>query len=48
MNRMLDVATSMGAGLLGIEEAAAEIDATEQRLHELVARLRHVAGVEAA
>jgi hypothetical protein len=40
------VATSMRAGLLGIEEAAAEIDATEHHLHELVARLRHVAGVE--
>jgi hypothetical protein len=40
------VATSMRAGLLDIEEAAAEIDRTEQQLHSLVDRLRHVAGVE--
>jgi hypothetical protein len=41
------VATSMRAGLLDIEEAAAEIDETEQQLHQLVGKLRHVAGVEA-
>ena len=40
------VATSMRAGLLAMEEAAAEIDSTEKRLHGLVDRLRNVAGVE--
>ena len=40
------VATSMRAGLLGMDEAAAEIQVTERRLHELVDRLRSVAGVE--
>jgi hypothetical protein len=40
------VATSMRAGLLGLDDAAAEIDRTERELHELVDRLRHVAGVE--
>ncbi len=40
------VATSMRAGLLAIEEAAAELDSTEKRLHGLVDRLRNVAGVE--
>jgi hypothetical protein len=40
------LATSMRAGLLDMEEAAAEIDITEDRLHELIDRLRPVAGVE--
>ena len=40
------VATSMRAGLLDVEEAAAELDATEKQLHDLVDRLRSVAGVE--
>lgn len=39
------LATSMRAGLVDIEEAAAEIDLTEDRLHELIDRLRPVAGV---
>lgn len=40
------LATSMRAGLVDMEEAAAEIDLTEDRLHELVDRVRNVAGVE--
>ena len=40
------LATSMRAGLVDIDEAAAEIDLTEDRLHELIDRLRPVAGVE--
>jgi len=40
------LATSMRAGLVDLEEAAAEIDLTEDRLHELIDRLRPVAGVE--
>ena len=40
------LATSMRAGLVDMEEAAAEIDLTEDRLHELIDRLRPVAGVE--
>ncbi len=39
------LATSMRAGLVDMEEAAAEIDLTEDRLHELIDRLRPVAGV---
>ncbi len=39
------VATSMRAGLLDVEEAAAEIDDTERRLHEMIGQLRHCAGV---
>lgn len=39
------VAISMRAGLLDLEEAAAEIDETEKRLHEMVGQLRHFAGV---
>lgn len=39
------VATSMRAGLLELEDAAAEIDETEKRLHEMVGQLRHFAGV---
>jgi hypothetical protein len=40
------LATSMRAGLLDVEEAAAEIEVTEDRLHDLIDRLRPVAGVE--
>ncbi|HEX8716362.1 MAG TPA: hypothetical protein VF722_05225 [Gemmatimonadaceae bacterium] len=40
------VAVSMRAGLLDLEGAAQEIDYTEKQLHEIVARLRDVAGVE--
>ncbi|NUQ12903.1 MAG: hypothetical protein HUU26_11375 [Gemmatimonadaceae bacterium] len=39
------VATSMRAGLLGVDEAASEIANTEQRLHEMVGQLRVFAGV---
>jgi len=39
------VATSMRAGLLDVEQAAAEIDETEQKLHSIVGQLRHYAGV---
>jgi DNA-binding MarR family transcriptional regulator len=39
------VATSMRAGLIDLEEAASEIDSTEQRLHEMVGQLRLFAGV---
>lgn len=39
------VATSMRAGLLDVDEAAAEIDETERRLHEMVGQLRQYAGV---
>lgn len=41
------VATSMRAGLLQLEEAAAEIDRTERRLHDMIGQLRHFAGVAA-
>lgn len=41
------VATSMRAGLLDVDEAAAEIDETEKRLHDMVGQLRHFAGVSA-
>ncbi len=41
------VSTSMRAGLLLVDEAAAEIDATEQKLHEMIGQLRHFAGVTA-
>jgi hypothetical protein len=40
------LATSMRAGLIEMDEAAAEIDLTEDRLHELIDRVRNVAGVE--
>ena len=40
------LATSMRAGLVDMQDAAAEIDVTEDRLHELIDRLRNVAGVE--
>ena len=39
------VATSMRAGLLQLDEAAAEIDSTERRLHDMIDQLRHFAGV---
>ena len=41
------VATSMRAGLLDLDEAAAEIDSTERRLHEMVGQLKLFAGVTA-
>ena len=41
------VATSMRAGLLDLDEAAPEIDNTERRLHEMVGQLRLFAGVSA-
>lgn len=41
------VATSMRAGLLDVDDAAAEIANTEQRLHEMVGKLRLYAGVTA-
>jgi hypothetical protein len=40
------LAVSMRAGLLDVEGAAQEVDLTERQLHELVARLRAVVGVE--
>ena len=40
------VAVSMRAGLIDTEGAAQEIDFTEHEMHEIVARLRDVAGVE--
>lgn len=39
------VATSMRAGLLAVDEAATEIDATERRLHAMIDELREYAGV---
>ena len=39
------VATSMRAGLLDVQEAAAEIDETEQKLHSMIDQLRQYAGV---
>ncbi|HET7622241.1 MAG TPA: hypothetical protein VFK39_10095 [Gemmatimonadaceae bacterium] len=41
------VAISMRAGLIDPEGAEQEIDFAEHQLHEIVARLREVAGVEA-
>lgn len=40
------VAISMRAGLLDVEGAAGELDLTERQLHEMVDRLRDVAGHE--
>jgi hypothetical protein len=40
------VAISMRAGLIDLDGAAQEIDVTEHQLHELIRRLRDVAGVE--
>ena len=40
------LATSMRAGLVDLDEAAAEIEHTEDRLHDLIDRLRNAAGVE--
>jgi hypothetical protein len=41
------VAVSMRAGLIDEEGAAQELDFAEHQLHEIVARLRDVAGVDA-
>ena len=40
------VAISMRAGLIDLDGAAQEIDSTESQMHELIRRLRTVAGVE--
>lgn len=40
------VAISMRAGLIDLDGAAQEIDVTEHQLHELIRRLKDVAGVE--
>ena len=40
------VAISMRAGLIDLEGAAQEIDVTEHQMHELIRRLRDVAGIE--
>ena len=40
------VSVSMRAGLLDVDGAAQEIEATEKQLHDLVEELRGVAGVE--
>lgn len=40
------VAISMRAGLIDLEGAAQEIDATEHQLHELVQRMRDAAGLD--
>jgi hypothetical protein len=40
------VAISMRAGLLDTEGAAAEIDLTERQLHEIIEKLKLLAGVE--
>lgn len=40
------VAVSMRSGVIDLEGAAQEIDYAEHELHEIVARLRDVAGVE--
>lgn len=39
------VATSMRAGLLQVDDAAAEITSTEEKLHGMIDQLRHYAGV---
>ena len=36
----------MRAGLIDLDGAAQEIDVTEHQLHELIRRLREVAGLE--
>jgi hypothetical protein len=41
------VSITMRAGLLDEEGAAQEIDITEKQLHDLIARLRFAAGIEA-
>lgn len=41
------VTIAMRAGMLDLEGAAQEIDATEQQLHDLVRRMREVAGLDA-
>jgi hypothetical protein len=40
------IGTSLRAGMLDAEQAARALDSTEERLHDLVKRLRTVAGVE--
>jgi hypothetical protein len=40
------VAISMRAGLIDLDGAAQEIDVTEHQLHELIRRLKDVAGLE--
>ena len=40
------VAISMRAGLIDLDGAAQEIDVTEHQLHELIRRLKDVAGIE--
>lgn len=39
------VATSMRAGLLEVDDAAAEIESTEVRLHEMIDQMRQFAGI---
>ena len=46
VRHMNQLSISMRAGLLDLEGAAQEIDVAERQLHELVNKLRHVAGVE--
>lgn len=46
MRYLNQVAISMRAGMLDLEGAAQEIDATEQQLHRLVGRMREVAGLD--
>jgi hypothetical protein len=43
---MNQLSISMRAGLLDLDGAAQEIDVAEKQLHEIVGRLRHVAGIE--
>jgi hypothetical protein len=43
---MNQLSISMRAGLVDLDGAAQEIDGAEQQLHEIVDRLRHVAGLE--
>jgi hypothetical protein len=43
---MNQLSISMRAGLLDLEGAAQEIDLAEKHLHEIVGRMRHVAGLE--
>jgi len=43
---MNQLSISIRAGLLDLDGAAQEIDMAERQLHDLVAKLRHVAGVE--
>jgi hypothetical protein len=43
---MNQLSISIRAGLLDLDGAAQEIDMAERQLHEMVGRLRHVAGLE--